>query len=138
MGSRRGQDETALAGRGFPVTLLAGRGIVRRLRPRDLATDVVAIVELVTAAVAAYRLVQRLRPRVVVSVGGYASVAAVDGRRPPAGPAGAGQRRRRSRCRQPAVRSHGAGQRGGVAGDTAAAGRGHRHAGAPVHQRRGP
>jgi UDP-N-acetylglucosamine--N-acetylmuramyl-(pentapeptide) pyrophosphoryl-undecaprenol N-acetylglucosamine transferase len=76
VGSRRGQDETALAGRGFPVTLLAGRGIVRRLRPRDLVSDVVAIVELVTAAFAACRLVQRLRPRVVVSVGGYASVAA--------------------------------------------------------------
>lgn len=75
VGSRRGQDETALAGRGFPVTLLAGRGIVRRLRLRDLAADVVAIVELVIALVAAFRLVRRLHPRVVVSVGGYASVA---------------------------------------------------------------
>jgi UDP-N-acetylglucosamine--N-acetylmuramyl-(pentapeptide) pyrophosphoryl-undecaprenol N-acetylglucosamine transferase len=75
VGSRRGQDETALAGRGFPVTLLAGRGIVRRLRLRDLAADVEAIVELVTAFVAAFRLVHRVRPRVVVSVGGYASVA---------------------------------------------------------------
>ncbi len=75
VGSRRGQDETALAGRGFPITLLAGRGIVRRLRLRDLGADVVALAEMVSAFVAAFGLVRRLHPRVVVSVGGYASVA---------------------------------------------------------------
>ncbi len=76
VGSTRGQDREALGGRGFPLTLLPGRGIVRRLSLRDTMDNVVAAVELVGAAADALRLVRRTRPRVVVSVGGYASVAA--------------------------------------------------------------
>ncbi len=76
VGSRRGQDGDTLAGRGFPFTLLPGRGIVRSLRPADLAANVGAVVGLGVAAVEALALVARAHPQVVVSVGGYASLPA--------------------------------------------------------------
>jgi len=76
VGSKRGQDRTTLEGRGFPVTLLPGRGIVRSLRPADLARNLWAVAGLAVAAVEAFALVVRARPRVVVSVGGYASLPA--------------------------------------------------------------
>jgi undecaprenyldiphospho-muramoylpentapeptide beta-N-acetylglucosaminyltransferase len=76
VGSRRGQDQVALEGRGFPVTLLPGRGIARSLRPSVVIQNLGATAELVVAAVRALGLVWRRRPRVVVSVGGYASLAA--------------------------------------------------------------
>jgi UDP-N-acetylglucosamine:LPS N-acetylglucosamine transferase len=75
VGSERGQDAQTLAGRGFPVTLLPGRGIVRGLAPGDLVRNVVSVWELLVAAGRALRLVGRARPRVVVAVGGYASLA---------------------------------------------------------------
>lgn len=56
---------------GFAVTLLTGRGIERRLTLRNLG----AIVGIIRACLHAVVLVRRLRPRVVVAVGGYASVA---------------------------------------------------------------
>ncbi len=73
--SARGGDGGALAGRGFPVTLLPGRGITRRLGLRPLAQNAEAVALLTAATVRALRLVRRARPQVVVSVGGYASVA---------------------------------------------------------------
>jgi UDP-N-acetylglucosamine--N-acetylmuramyl-(pentapeptide) pyrophosphoryl-undecaprenol N-acetylglucosamine transferase len=76
VGSERGQDRTALDGRGFPFTLLPGRGIVRSLAPRDLAANLAALAGLATALVRGFGVVARTRPRVVVSVGGYASLAA--------------------------------------------------------------
>jgi UDP-N-acetylglucosamine--N-acetylmuramyl-(pentapeptide) pyrophosphoryl-undecaprenol N-acetylglucosamine transferase len=76
VGSRRGQDRATLDGRGFPVTLLPGRGIVRSLSLRDTGRNLDAVAGLVVAAAQAFRLVVRSRPRVVVSVGGYASLPA--------------------------------------------------------------
>jgi undecaprenyldiphospho-muramoylpentapeptide beta-N-acetylglucosaminyltransferase len=76
VGSRRGQDRTALDGRGFPFTLLPGRGINRSLRPRVMAQNLGALAGLAAALIAALGLVARRRPRVVVSVGGYASLPA--------------------------------------------------------------
>ena len=75
VGSARGQDAATLAGRGFPVTLLPGRGIVRSLAPKDLLRNAGSIGELLVAAFRAVALVGRARPRVVVAVGGYASLA---------------------------------------------------------------
>jgi UDP-N-acetylglucosamine--N-acetylmuramyl-(pentapeptide) pyrophosphoryl-undecaprenol N-acetylglucosamine transferase len=75
VGSERGQDAATLSGRGYPVTLLPGRGIVRSLAPRDIVRNVGSVWELVVAAARAVRLVGRARPRVVVAVGGYASLA---------------------------------------------------------------
>jgi UDP-N-acetylglucosamine--N-acetylmuramyl-(pentapeptide) pyrophosphoryl-undecaprenol N-acetylglucosamine transferase len=76
VGSARGQDRATLQGRGFPFTLLPGRGIVRSARPADLVRNAGAVLGLAVAGVRALRLVVRTRPRVVVSVGGYASLPA--------------------------------------------------------------
>jgi UDP-N-acetylglucosamine--N-acetylmuramyl-(pentapeptide) pyrophosphoryl-undecaprenol N-acetylglucosamine transferase len=76
VGSRRGQDGATLEGRGFPFTLLPGRGLTRSFRPADLARNVGAVGELAVAGVRALAVVARARPRVVVSVGGYASLPA--------------------------------------------------------------
>jgi UDP-N-acetylglucosamine--N-acetylmuramyl-(pentapeptide) pyrophosphoryl-undecaprenol N-acetylglucosamine transferase len=76
VGSDRGQDRATLAGRGFPSTLLPGRGIVRSMRPGDVKANIGALAGLVIAAVRGFRVVLRARPRVVVSVGGYASLSA--------------------------------------------------------------
>lgn len=76
VGSRHGQDRATLDGRGFPVTLLPGRGIVRGLSLGDTARNLDAVAGLTAAAARAFGLVARSQPRVVVSVGGYASLPA--------------------------------------------------------------
>jgi undecaprenyldiphospho-muramoylpentapeptide beta-N-acetylglucosaminyltransferase len=76
VGSTRGQDRLTLEGRGFPFTLLPGRGIVRSLRPRAVLANLGAVAGLGVALVRGVAVVGRARPRVVVSVGGYASLAA--------------------------------------------------------------
>ena len=76
VGSDRGQDRAMLEGRGFPSSLLPGRGIVRSLRPRDLWANLGSVAGLAVAAVRGFSVVHRSRPRVVVSVGGYASLSA--------------------------------------------------------------
>ena len=76
VGSTRGQDRLTLERRGFPFTLLPGRGIVRSLRPRAVVANLGALAGLAVAAVRGFGVVARARPRVVVSVGGYASLAA--------------------------------------------------------------
>jgi undecaprenyldiphospho-muramoylpentapeptide beta-N-acetylglucosaminyltransferase len=76
VGSTHGQDRLTLEDRGFPFTLLPGRGIVRSLRPRDLIANLGAVVGLAVAAGRGLGVVRRRRPQVVVSVGGYASLSA--------------------------------------------------------------
>ena len=76
VGSTHGQDRLTLEGRGFPYTLLPGRGIVRSLRPRDLVANIGAVAGLAVAAGRGLAVVRRRRPQVVVSVGGYASLSA--------------------------------------------------------------
>jgi UDP-N-acetylglucosamine--N-acetylmuramyl-(pentapeptide) pyrophosphoryl-undecaprenol N-acetylglucosamine transferase len=75
VGSRRGLDSELVRGSGMPVTLLPGRGLHRSARPRALAENVWAWLELGAAFVGAVTLVVRRRPDVVVAIGGYASVA---------------------------------------------------------------
>lgn len=72
VGSERGIEKRMVPEAGFPLTLLPGRGIKRRLS----ANNIGAVLGLLRAFVQAYRLVGRLRPRVVVALGGYASVPA--------------------------------------------------------------
>lgn len=74
VGSRRGLEAQLLADAGLPVTLLPGRGLARRLDPAAVVANVGALVGLAVALVLALVLVARRRPRVVVAVGGYASV----------------------------------------------------------------
>jgi UDP-N-acetylglucosamine--N-acetylmuramyl-(pentapeptide) pyrophosphoryl-undecaprenol N-acetylglucosamine transferase len=71
VGAQRGIESRLVPPTGFPCTLLPGRGIQRRLTPANIG----AVWGLLVAFGRALRLVRRLRPRVVVAVGGYASVA---------------------------------------------------------------
>jgi undecaprenyldiphospho-muramoylpentapeptide beta-N-acetylglucosaminyltransferase len=73
VGAERGLEARLLPAEGIPHTLLPGRGIQRRLSVANLG----AIAGLVRAVFAAVSLVRRLRPKVVVGVGGYASVPCV-------------------------------------------------------------
>ena len=70
VGSRRGVEATRVPGAGFSLTLLPGRGIQRRLTAENIG----AVTGLGAAFVAAFALLVRHRPRVVLSLGGYASV----------------------------------------------------------------
>jgi UDP-N-acetylglucosamine--N-acetylmuramyl-(pentapeptide) pyrophosphoryl-undecaprenol N-acetylglucosamine transferase len=74
VGSRRGLEARLVPQAGFPVVLLPGRGIVRRLTLRSIGQNAVSLVGLIVAAGRAGWLVARRRPRVVLSVGGYAGV----------------------------------------------------------------
>ena len=73
VGSRRGQEATLLAGEGFPFTLLPGRGLVRKWGSEAVATNAGAVAGLAWAAGKELVSLAGRRPRVVVSVGGYAS-----------------------------------------------------------------
>ncbi|HUP70484.1 MAG TPA: undecaprenyldiphospho-muramoylpentapeptide beta-N-acetylglucosaminyltransferase [Acidimicrobiales bacterium] len=70
VGSARGIEARLVPAAGFEVTLLSGRGIARRIT----AANIGAAAGTVRAAVRALALLARRRPRVVLVVGGYASV----------------------------------------------------------------
>ena len=70
VGSSRGLEARLVPEAGFAITLLPGRGIVRRLSWANVG----AVVGLVVAFFRAISVVARAKPSVVVSVGGYASV----------------------------------------------------------------
>lgn len=70
VGSERGIEARLVPAAGFSVTLLPGRGFERRLSMREVRSAGALLV----ACGRAMRLLGELRPAVVVSVGGYASV----------------------------------------------------------------
>lgn len=70
VGSERGLEARLVPEAGFPLTLLPGRGIERRLSLGAIRS----VLEIVVAVGQAIGLLRRLRPRVVVVLGGYASV----------------------------------------------------------------
>jgi UDP-N-acetylglucosamine--N-acetylmuramyl-(pentapeptide) pyrophosphoryl-undecaprenol N-acetylglucosamine transferase len=72
VGSRRGIDGRLVPPAGFPLTLLPGRGLARKLTLQNVASLAAFAVALVRAVV----LLARLRPSVVVSMGGYAAAPA--------------------------------------------------------------
>ncbi len=69
VGSRRGMEARLVPAAGFRVILLPGRGLARRLTWDNVA----AVMGLLVATAQATALMARLRPCVVISVGGYAS-----------------------------------------------------------------
>jgi len=71
VGSKRGIEGRMVPAAGFEVALLPGRGIARR----PTVDNVGAVAGLVAAVTKAIVIMARLRPSVVISVGGYASVA---------------------------------------------------------------
>lgn len=70
VGSERGIEARLVPQAGFTLTVLPGRGIERKLSWQNVRS----LVALAVAVWRAWKLVGRRRPRVVVSVGGYASV----------------------------------------------------------------
>jgi undecaprenyldiphospho-muramoylpentapeptide beta-N-acetylglucosaminyltransferase len=72
VGSRRGLEGRLVPDAGFAITLLPGRGIARHFTLDNIG----AVAGLVVAAVQALVRIGRIRPAVVITVGGYASVAA--------------------------------------------------------------
>jgi UDP-N-acetylglucosamine--N-acetylmuramyl-(pentapeptide) pyrophosphoryl-undecaprenol N-acetylglucosamine transferase len=72
VGSARGIEAKLVPDAGFEVVLLTGRGIQRRLTWENLG----AVWGLIRAFFSGFALLARIRPRAVVSLGGYASVAA--------------------------------------------------------------
>jgi UDP-N-acetylglucosamine--N-acetylmuramyl-(pentapeptide) pyrophosphoryl-undecaprenol N-acetylglucosamine transferase len=70
VGSERGIEARLVPEAGFELTVLPGRGLQRKLSLQNVRS----LLALVVAFWGAWRLVGRRRPRVVVSVGGYASV----------------------------------------------------------------
>lgn len=72
-GSRRGQEASLWPGLEFPYTLLPGRGIRRSLRPDALRANLGAVAGIMWACCRTSASFLVRRPRVVVSVGGYAS-----------------------------------------------------------------
>ncbi|MEM9465855.1 MAG: undecaprenyldiphospho-muramoylpentapeptide beta-N-acetylglucosaminyltransferase [Actinomycetota bacterium] len=75
VGSARGIETRLVPEAGFPLTVLPGRGIQRRLTLENLRS----VFGLLRAIVTGVTLVRRLRPAVVVGLGGYASVPCVIG-----------------------------------------------------------
>ncbi|MEO1065278.1 MAG: undecaprenyldiphospho-muramoylpentapeptide beta-N-acetylglucosaminyltransferase [Actinomycetota bacterium] len=75
VGAQRGVEADVVPAAGFPLTLLPGRGIKRSLSLSNIG----AVAGLLAAIVRAILLVRRLRPRVVLATGGFASVPCVLG-----------------------------------------------------------
>jgi UDP-N-acetylglucosamine--N-acetylmuramyl-(pentapeptide) pyrophosphoryl-undecaprenol N-acetylglucosamine transferase len=73
VGSTRGQEATLLEGEEFPLTLLAGRGLSRRLGVADLWANARSLLALAGSTLRALRAMRAWRPKVAVCVGGYAS-----------------------------------------------------------------
>lgn len=71
VGARRGIEQHLVPKAGYKLHRLPGRGIQRRLT----ADNISAVVGLALAVVIAFNLALRRRPRVVVTVGGYAGFA---------------------------------------------------------------
>ena len=77
VGSDRGAEVQLFANSGYKYTLYRISGLQRSLMPRQLARTAAMVPQIFLATRSARGLLRRLRPRVVVSVGGYASIPAV-------------------------------------------------------------
>jgi UDP-N-acetylglucosamine--N-acetylmuramyl-(pentapeptide) pyrophosphoryl-undecaprenol N-acetylglucosamine transferase len=77
VGAQRGMETRLVPPTGFPYTFYDVVGLQRSLSWKNVRTNVVFAPKLAVATIRALRLLRRLRPRVVVSIGGYASLPAV-------------------------------------------------------------
>ena len=77
VGARRGLEARAVPHAGYAIDLLPVRGLQRGFALRDLLANARAAWDLVVSVLRAVRIVRRWRPRVLVGVGGYASVPAL-------------------------------------------------------------
>lgn len=77
VGAQRGIETSLVTASPFPHTFLEVVGLQRGLSRRDVRVNVTMVPKLLAATRQAIRLLRDLRSRVVVSVGGYASLPAV-------------------------------------------------------------
>jgi len=75
IGSARGLEATMVPEHGYTLTALPGRGIQRKINLQNVNSAAA----LGSAGIKAIRVLRRLRPAVLVSVGGYASLPAIAG-----------------------------------------------------------
>jgi UDP-N-acetylglucosamine--N-acetylmuramyl-(pentapeptide) pyrophosphoryl-undecaprenol N-acetylglucosamine transferase len=75
VGGAHGPEATVVPEAGFPLTMLPGRGVPRKLSVQSL----LAALGILRGVLSGIGLVRRLRPRVVVVLGGYAAVPCVIG-----------------------------------------------------------
>jgi undecaprenyldiphospho-muramoylpentapeptide beta-N-acetylglucosaminyltransferase len=74
IGARRGMESRLVPAHAYPITVLDVHGFDRRKTPRSVLANAGAALRLVVATMRCLRLFGWMRPRVVVSVGGYASL----------------------------------------------------------------
>jgi UDP-N-acetylglucosamine--N-acetylmuramyl-(pentapeptide) pyrophosphoryl-undecaprenol N-acetylglucosamine transferase len=74
LGAKRGLEARAVPDAGYDIDLLPARGFQRGVTFAHLADNVRMVGAMTVAMARAMKIVRRLRPRVVVGVGGYASV----------------------------------------------------------------
>jgi UDP-N-acetylglucosamine--N-acetylmuramyl-(pentapeptide) pyrophosphoryl-undecaprenol N-acetylglucosamine transferase len=79
VGSRRGEEAERLSDLGVELVLLPGRGLRRDTSSGAILANVAALAGLAVALVRGISLAARRRPRVIVSVGGFAAFAAAAG-----------------------------------------------------------
>lgn len=77
VGAQRGLEATLVPAAGFAIDLLPGRGLERKLTLRTLLRNLRTLGDTLVAVGRAFAVVRRTRPRVVVGVGGYASLPAL-------------------------------------------------------------
>ena len=77
VGAKRGLEARTRALEGFPVTLLPGRGLDRRISARSLINNFEALVSGLAGIAIAVVCFSKWRPAVVISLGGYASLGCV-------------------------------------------------------------
>ena len=75
VGAERGSDASLVVHAGFEIDVLPGRGIRRSLSLSAMRSNLAAIVGIFRSMWRGVLLMRRYRPSVVVSVGGYASLA---------------------------------------------------------------
>ncbi len=73
IGGERGNEGTIVPQAGFTIDLLPGRGIQRSLTPRAVLANLGAIAGLASGLGQAFASMRRLKPQVVLCLGGYAS-----------------------------------------------------------------
>src|SRR5687768_11151114 len=76
VGTQRGVETRLVPPTGYPHTFLSVGGLQRSFAPKDIGRNLLFLPRLVRATFQARKLLRRLRPRVVVNVGGYASMPA--------------------------------------------------------------
>ena len=74
--SKSGVGAEAVRKAGFSHTALSGRGIQRSFKPRAIFANLSASAKLAWGTIQAWRLLRRVRPGIVLCLGGYVSVSA--------------------------------------------------------------